>query len=1175
MRTPLTVRKTASYLTALLVALGLAATDLAPAWGEQPKALTAAQKKRLQERDRLEQQAKRLAEAGNLDELLPVLEKQLAIAREVFGEAHEEVSFSFWRLAWLHELRENFAAARKAREQVLAIDRKLHGAKDWRVTNARLALEDTDRLSKLDVHSRGQLALASRLHQRLLRLRKEGRAKEGLALGKKVLEIRARILGRKHPDYANSLEALAGLYHSMGDHANAEVIYQQAMLITQQGMGENHPAYATSLNNLGALYRSKGNYAKAEPLYGRAVEIYRETLGDNHRAYATAVDNLAVLYRETGDYAKALPLARRALEIRKRALRENHPEYATSLNNLAVLYNEMGDYARAEPMYRQALVITKQALGEKHPDYANSLINLAALYTSVGDYAKAVSLFRRAIEICRQTGGEEHPEYASSLTGLAWLYVQTGEYSKALPLAGQAVEIRKHALGEKHPDYARSLDLLAGLYGLMGDKAKALLLSRRALEIRRQALREDHPDYAAGLNNVALCYWSMGNYGEAASLSRRAAEIFKEALGEKHPEYATSLKNLAGHYWSTDQQEKASSCLEHALTVQQAFLDNTFSAMSERQRLDCLTELQSILHLYLSVGPEVHVPATRIYRAVLGVKGAVAARQADERVARDRPELRPRVEKLRQARAALAHWARTPPAISQQRADWLQRFGELERQKEELEGELARKSDRYRRFRELRKATAEQVAQALPPRTVLIDFVQFTHIDFVQFAHFTARTEHKRQFRVESRVLAFVLGNGREAVCVDVGPAELIDRAVGQWRQAIARGTSPAAAGTTLYRLVWKPLQPHLAGVDGVLVAPDGPLWGLPFAALPGEKANSYLIEDLAIGYITSGRHLLELAADASRATGQGLLAVGGLEYGEPPGSDEQAGVPAYLRKPLWKILPGTRLEVNRLGRSFHAAFPKETGPRLLSGSDASAGRLKRELPPAKGAHPWRYLHIASHGFFEEPAPQPAALRRADGLLEFLAGTRQDLTYGRNPLLLSGIVLSGANRSPEQGILTAEEVSGLDLRGTELVVLSACETGLGKVAGGEGVLGLQRAFQAAEARTLVTSLWSVNDAATSVLMEEFYANLWQKKMTKLEALRQAQLTVLRHPEKVGERAKELRGVLAKRGVSEEALAKRGIGKEAVELPESGRVRAERKRSQPAWWAAFVLSGDGR
>lgn len=365
-------------------------------------------------------------------------------------------------------------------------------------------------------------------------------------------------------------------------------------------------------------------------------------------------------------------------------------------------------------------------------------------------------------------------------------------------------------------------------------------------------------------------------------------------------------------------------------------------------------------------------------------------------------------------------------------------------------------------------------------------------------------------------------------------------------------------AASELIRLVWQPLRKHLGNATIVLIAPDGALCGLPFAALPGSKPGSFLIEEVAIGYVTSGRHLLELAADTDRPASSGLLAVGNLDYGKLP---EPATGPGKLP---WKRLPGTRLEVEQITQSFRKAFPEATAPTLLTGETAGAARLKRELTPDpndKKAQRWRYLHLASHGFFEPPQKEPPRARRPVNDFPSFGEERSLRTYGRNPLLLSGLVLSGANRSAEEGILTAEEVASLDLGGLELAVLSACETGLGKVAGGEGVLGLQRAFQAAGARTLVTSLWNVNDAATAILMEQFYANLWNKDkpLSKLEALRQAQLYVLRHPEKV-----------------KQLMVKRGLAKEAEDLPDGGKIEPRKTAtSHPALWAAFVLSGDAQ
>jgi CHAT domain-containing protein len=227
--------------------------------------------------------------------------------------------------------------------------------------------------------------------------------------------------------------------------------------------------------------------------------------------------------------------------------------------------------------------------------------------------------------------------------------------------------------------------------------------------------------------------------------------------------------------------------------------------------------------------------------------------------------------------------------------------------------------------------------------------------------------------------------------------------------------------------------------------------------------------------------------------------------------------------------------------------------PLVLEGGQASRSQLVRRL----GESRWRWLHLATHGFFE--AVQPPAPAEEGGIM----------LQGRLPLrhlfLGSGVVLSGANADPGQGLWTAGEVARLDLRGTELVVLSACETGLGLMPAAEGVLGLQRAFHLAGARGVLSSLWNVSDPATSVLMEQFYQRLWaDRKTSKREALRQAQLYVLRNPDKVVARAAELREQAGP------AVALRGIGKKAVLLPGAS---ARGNRSHPAWWAAFVLSGD--
>jgi CHAT domain-containing protein len=321
-----------------------------------------------------------------------------------------------------------------------------------------------------------------------------------------------------------------------------------------------------------------------------------------------------------------------------------------------------------------------------------------------------------------------------------------------------------------------------------------------------------------------------------------------------------------------------------------------------------------------------------------------------------------------------------------------------------------------------------------------------------------------------------------------------------------------------------------------------------------------------------------------------GLLALGGVNFGTPTKGNR----PALRYSPL----PGTSLEAEQVQRLFRARFTNSPTRRLCS-ADATRATVLATLTPGKKR--WRYLHLATHGYFEParsrfPAALPAAsligvasapglARVVQALANVLAVDDPDILdrrgfdpsgrsariHGRNPMLATGLVLAGANRADSEGVLTAEEIAGLDLRGCDLAVLSACQTALGKQEGYQGVMGLQRAFHDAGCAHLVASLWSVNDAATSVLMEEFYRQLWQHKKSPIEALRLAQLTVLKNPDRIRKRALKLRKVLAQRGVSEAEMEGRGIRKEARLRPVLPPGKNP-ERSPVAWWAGFVVSG---
>jgi tetratricopeptide (TPR) repeat protein len=360
------------------------------------KPLTEEQKAKLKERDRLTKEAYELGAAAKLDEMAAVWEKKLAIERAVFGEVHEEVAASLAELGRMHESREDFDAARKARKEVLALRTKLHGEKDWRVTNARVELEVLEQLAQLDTKDRRRFLEANESAQQAARLFEQGRARAAVPLARAALQVRREFLSGNHPAFGSSLSCLGMLYHDMGEYAKAQPLLEQARDLWKKLLTENHPDYAHSLNNLGMLYHATGDFRMALALFEEASDCYKQSLGENHAYYANSLNNLAALYHAMGDYNRALTLFERSRDLRRKLLGENDLAYANSLNNLAALYHDMGDHNKALTLYERARDLRRELLGENHPDYAKSLNNLAGLYMNMGDYNTALTLYEQA-----------------------------------------------------------------------------------------------------------------------------------------------------------------------------------------------------------------------------------------------------------------------------------------------------------------------------------------------------------------------------------------------------------------------------------------------------------------------------------------------------------------------------------------------------------------------------------------------------------------------------------------------------------------------------------------------------------------------------------------------------------------------------------------------------------
>ncbi len=937
-----------------------------------------------------------------------------------------------------------------------------------------------------------ELSRAAHLKDQVDEMYQSRRYGDAIPLAEEVLAIRENALGADHPDTANSLDSLALLYDSMGNYAKAEPLYARALAIREKALGADHPDTANSLGRLATLHQSMGNYAKAEPLFVRALTIDEKALGPDHPDTGIDLNNLALIYRYMGDYARAEPLYTRALAIKEKALGADHPKTATSLNNLAVLYVAMGNYAKAEPLYARALAIREKALGADHLDTANSLDSLAVLYRSMGNYAKAEPLLVRGLAIREKALGADHPETAISLGNLAGLYDSLGNYAKAEPLYARALAIREKALGGDHPDTAQSLSNLAGLYESLGDYAKAEPLYFRALAIREKALGVDHPTTANSLNDLAVLYDSLGSYGKAEPLYARALAINEKALGADHPTTANSLDNLAILQIDEDRPIEA---LRLAVRVEQAYektLANVLSFSSEQQRSE-FQKIQRPFNIPATLGD-----ASLAARTLLHWKGVVLDSVLEDRaVARSAGEkgLAAQLDEMKSLKAQLFKLTLEAPKDTTEEA--LQSRAQLRKklteEVENIEAALARNVAALGQSRRALEATPEQVQAALRPQEALIEFVRYSH--------------YLGKQKWEPRYGAVIFSLKGPLQWVGLGAVEDIEKRIRLYQKSARGKTDESTLQATLQGLhgkLWAPIERALpANTKSIILSPDAELNFVSFATLLGED-DQFLAEKYSLRYVSSGRDLLRTPPKEKEVSsaqsdlelyGNPAFLLAGTQTAHPlsPAPSQLVAMRDAeirdFRGVTLAPLGGTAAECQSLAK---VARQIRASVKIKTKGEATEASLQKLQSPF-------VLHLATHGFF---LPEVEVGDSATGILPSRQIPKGKLV---NPMHRSGLALAGAQDtlaawgrgeippSENDGILTAEEVGTLNLAGTWLVTLSACETGSGQARAGEGVLGLRRGFVQAGAQNLLMTLWPISDETTVQIMLEFYQSAFANK----------------------------------------------------------------------------------
>lgn len=921
-----------------------------------------------------------------------------------------------------------------------------------------------------------------------------------LALG--ILE---RSLGARHPEVAATRMVLARAVYRRGRREEALRLQSMALRDLETSLGTEHPLYGLSLARWAlSAWVVQSRFDEAHHSLDRAVRILEDSAGPDHPWLAIALNNRGNCAKLLGDLRIAREDLERALIIRTNALGPDHAYTAMSLNNLGLFYYDTLDFERAEELFQDARRAWERSCGRDSVFAQGVQVNIGSARMALGDPAGAETWLRAGAEgLATALGDENHPFVAEGLTALGRCEHRLGKDQEAVRTLERALRILD-ASADPDP-YQRSA-------------------TAEALGVVLEADPESR--------------------SRARALHEQVLSYRMDVLGERHPDVARSLLALARLAALDDRPREATRLALEAEDIRREHLLLTARLASERDALRGSIRETAALDLALSLTPESGDDVARAWDRVVRTRALVfdelSWRQRELHGVRE-PEVDRRLRELGALRSRLAHLMLVG-STEGRIGDFRARVEDLRSRKEALERDLAKISAEFRADTQRKRVGLEDVLAHLPGETALVAYVRYSRFDARSGASMPA-------------YLALVVRSpDAEPVRIPLGDAVDVEREIEAWIDALT--TPPPAlivparraerecdaAGETVRRRIWDPVERLLPPGGDVLVVPDGVLHRVTFAAMPAPAGDGFLLEgDRTVDVISAER---DLASSPRERLGEGLLVVGDPGFGSPsPGdgsipasrarSNGSCDDPAGLR---FEPLPGTRLEVEAVVSMWRRCSGRSTD-RCPGGAEAWTGEAARERRIAEAVAGRRVVHFATHGFHHGVD----CARPADD--SGVGGSGEDrpvtvLSARTNPMILSGLALAGANRREhasgpdDDGILTAAEVASLDLRGVEWVVLSGCDTGRGDVLPGEGVLGFRRAFRAAGARAVIMSLWPVSDHAAVDWMRGLYAARAQERSTA-GAARSASLGVLH--------------------------ARRAAG----------------QSTHPYFWAPFVAEGNGR
>ncbi len=921
---------------------------------------------------------------------------------------------------------------------------------------------------------------------------------------KSAVDMFRQTIGEENEEFAGSITSLGLLYYNLKEYKMSEQNLKKSMEIYKRVLGSKHPDYASSLNNLAVLYAEILDFKSAEPYYIEAMEVYKKVYGENNSYFGASVFSLANFYWIRGDYNSSGVYFKKSLEVYKKLNGENDQFYAASLYYLAGVNFKMSDYKAAEDYYTQAISVYRKISGESHPDYANCITALGNVYYEMGNYKSAESYYKQAIENDKKIYGTDNTIYAGGLNNLGALYFSLGDYKSAEPLYKEALEIKIKTMGNEHPDVSMCSNNLGLLYSRMGDFNLSLKHYKQSLEIKKKILGENHQDYATCLNNIGILYQSAEDYKTAENYFKQALKIKEKVLGEFHPDYATTISSLSVLYSEMGDFVSAEKYYRISLKNKLHFISNNFGWLSSEEK-EAFWNKEKSFGYYLNrfsakAHEKVPISTELSYNANLISKSLIleSSRDLDKTITQSKDaQLKVQYSKMKELKSQYNK------LISEGNTDksFLEK---IKKQADSLDKILVVKLEPYSNSKRKFEITWKDIQSNLADNEAAIEFGIYYDKD------------------IENYMALIVRPGYQNPKLIKLSGGEKIKEA------------TTNKDFSELYNIIWKDIDKFLSGASVVYYSPVGELNNVPFSALcikssdesltKNESTNrgvvigsnstknttysctSELINKYQLHQLTTTRYLADESIKKSSTLDLSLIMLGGIDFDNFPdnkGARDKEGTMEDLKLQSnltneknrsssgfgqkMNYLPGTKEEISNIAQTISTSNWK-----VQTKSDKKAGEyeFKKELETkAPGV-----LHIATHGF-----AFPDEAKKESKLLDM----NQTSTYkaSEDPMVRCGLMLGGSNiswtgnpqkmieQTGDDGILTAAEVANLDLSNTKLVVLSACETGLGKIEGSEGTFGLKRGFKLAGVEQMIVSLWSVPDKETMELMTLFYSDL--------------------------------------------------------------------------------------